>query len=184
MLYCEPYNKARAIKRLKGISNINIDVGYKDAPVKLFLILIQYRTILEAVEKDVVVFLPRHQKSLKKVEETGYKVVGYIRKSKGKENGTRRIFFLSLMLVKLKTRLLADKVFVSPNSSVGSPFNQRDEQKRKTSKDDVLLTCRWRHSGEKKIMLVAIDHAGLTTNYEDLKSFLSTYSSVKEVAID
>ncbi|KAI7857911.1 hypothetical protein BDC45DRAFT_543989 [Circinella umbellata] len=82
----------------------------------------------------------------------GYKVVGYTRKSKGEKDNTVRIRFLNLMLEKLKTRSLADKLFVSPKSLTDDPFNQRD--KKKTS---------------------------LTTNCEDLKSFVS---SVKEIVID
>ncbi|KAI7896050.1 uncharacterized protein EV154DRAFT_493345 [Mucor mucedo] len=94
------------------------------------------------------------------------------------------------MLEKLKTRSLADRVFVSPNSSANDPFNQRDEKKpvemmsHLIANGDTQDMLRYISDKEKKIILVAIDYAGLTTNCEDLKSFLSTYSSVKEIVID
>lgn len=73
--------------------------------------------------------LPRYQENLKKMKEDGYEVVGYTRKSKGEKDDIIRIRLLNLMLEKLKTRSLADRVFVSPNSSANDPFNQRDEKK-------------------------------------------------------
>ena len=72
---------------------------------------------------------PRYQDSLKKMKETGYEVVGYTRKSKGENDDMKRIRLLNLMVEKLKTRSLADRVYVSPNSSAGDPFNKRDEKK-------------------------------------------------------
>ncbi|KAG0748382.1 hypothetical protein G6F57_003500 [Rhizopus arrhizus] len=118
---------------------------------------------VEAALEDIVMLLPRYQDSLKKMKETGYKVVGYARKS---------------------------KVFVSPNSSAGDPFNKRDEKKAIEIMSQIIADgdtqdmLRYISDKEKKIVLVAIDYAGLTTNCEDLKSFLSTYSSIKEVVID
>ncbi|CEI92187.1 hypothetical protein RMCBS344292_06456 [Rhizopus microsporus] len=49
---------------------------------------------------------------------------------------------------------------------------------------DTQDILRYISDKEKKIVLVAIDYAGLTTNCEDMKSFLSTYSSIKEIATD
>ncbi|KAI9267295.1 hypothetical protein EDC94DRAFT_633994 [Helicostylum pulchrum] len=121
------------------------------------------------------------------MKETGYEVVGYTRKSKGEKDDIIRIRLLNLMLEKLKTRSLADKVFVSPNSSADDSFNQRDEKKPVEmmsyliANGDTQDMLKYISDKEKKIILVAIDYAGLTINCEDLKSFLS---SVKEIVID
>ncbi|KAI9475634.1 MAG: hypothetical protein EXX96DRAFT_506170 [Benjaminiella poitrasii] len=133
---------------------------------------------VEAALEDIVVHLPRYQGSLKKTKEAGYEVIGYARKSKGEKDDMKRRCLLNLMVEKLKTRSLADRVFVSPISSAGDPFNKRDEKKREevmthiVANGDTQDMLRYISDKEKKIILVAIDYAGLTTNCEDMKSFL------------
>lgn len=63
-------------------------------------------------------------------------------KSKGEKDDMKRICLLNLTVEKLKTRSLADRVFVSPNSSASDPFNKREEKKRV----DVSHNCKQRHS--------------------------------------
>jgi hypothetical protein len=67
-------------------------------------------TILDAALEDIVMHLPRYQDNLKKMKEAGYEVIGYARKSKGEKDDMKRIRLLNLMVEKLKTRSLADKV--------------------------------------------------------------------------
>ncbi|KAI9245017.1 hypothetical protein EDC94DRAFT_637933 [Helicostylum pulchrum] len=113
------------------------------------------------------------------MKEIGYEVVGYTRKSKGEKDDIIRIRLLNLMLEKLKTRSLADKVFVSPNSEMKKkPVEMMSYLIANGDTQDML---KYISDKEKKIILVAIDYAGLTTNCEDLKNFLS---SVKEIVID
>ncbi|KAI7861276.1 hypothetical protein BDF14DRAFT_1751069 [Spinellus fusiger] len=82
--------------------------------------------------------LPRYQDSLKKMKEAGYEVIRYARKSKGEKDDMKRICLLNLMVEKLKTRSLADRVFVSPNLSAGDPFNKRDEKKREELMSHII----------------------------------------------
>lgn len=87
------------------------------------------------------------------------------------------------MLESRKTRSLADRVFISPNSFAGDPFNKRDENKREELMSHIIANgdtqdmLRYISDKKKKVILVTIDYAGLTTNCEDMKSFLSTYST-------
>ncbi|KAI8070533.1 uncharacterized protein B0P05DRAFT_580413 [Gilbertella persicaria] len=113
------------------------------------------------------------------MKEAGYEIIGYARKSK--------VFLLNLMVEKLKTRSLADRVFISPNSFAGDPFNKRGENKREELMSHIIANgdtqdmLRYISDKKKKVILVTIDYAVLTTNCEDMKSFLS---SIKEIAID
>ncbi|CAO3681921.1 unnamed protein product [Rhizopus stolonifer] len=145
---------------------------------------------VEATLGDIVMYLPKYQDSLRKMKEAGYEIIGYARKSKGEKDDMKRVYLLNLMVEKLKTRSLADRVFISPNSSAGDPFNKRDENKREELMSHIIANgdtqdmLRYISDKKKKVILVTIDYAGLTTNCEDMKSFLSTYSSIKEIAID
>ncbi|KAG2200731.1 hypothetical protein INT47_002775 [Mucor saturninus] len=106
------------------------EAGQKVASRLLYTLkneFIGYHTILEAALEDIVMLLPIYQENIKKMKEDGYEVVGYTRKSKGEKDDIIRIRLLNLMLEKMKTRSLADRVFVSPNLSANDPFNQRDE---------------------------------------------------------
>ncbi|KAG1150794.1 hypothetical protein G6F37_003320 [Rhizopus arrhizus] len=65
---------------------------------------------VEAALEDIVMLLPRYQDSLKKMKENGHEIVGYARKSKSEKDDIKRICLLNLMVEKLKTRSLADRV--------------------------------------------------------------------------
>ncbi|EPB87880.1 hypothetical protein HMPREF1544_05287, partial [Mucor circinelloides 1006PhL] len=45
---------------------------------------------------------------------------------------------LNLVVEKLKTRSLTDRMFVSPNSSASDPFNKRDERKREEMMSHII----------------------------------------------
>ncbi|GAA5807048.1 hypothetical protein MFLAVUS_000398 [Mucor flavus] len=124
---------------------------------------------VEATLGDIVMYLPKYQDSLRKMKEAGYEIIGYARKSKGEKDDMKRVFLLNLMVEKLKTRSLADRVFISPNSFAGDPFNKRDENKREELMSHIIA------NEDTQVILVTIDYAGLTTNCEDMKSFLSDY---------
>ncbi|CEP07727.1 hypothetical protein [Parasitella parasitica] len=103
----------------------------------------------------------------KKMKEAGYEVIRYARKSKDRWH-----------------KSVCQSKFVSSDS-----LNKRDEKKRKElishiiANGDTQDMLRSITDKEEKIMLVAIDYAGLTTNCEDMRSFLSTDSSIEEIAI-
>ncbi|KAI9341600.1 hypothetical protein BD770DRAFT_398986 [Pilaira anomala] len=89
--------------------------------------------------------LPRYQDNLK-MKEARYEVIGYTRKLTGEKDDMKRTCLLNLTVKKPKTRSLADRVFVSPNSSASNPFNKREEKK----KTDVSHNCKWRHTQGKE----------------------------------
>ncbi|OBZ85791.1 hypothetical protein A0J61_06152 [Choanephora cucurbitarum] len=110
------------------------------------------------------------------MKEAGYEIIGYARKMKDENDDIKRICLLNLMIEKLKTRSLADKVFVSPNSFVGEPFNKRDEKREDlmshiVASRDTQDLLRYISDKEKKVELVTIDYAGLTINCKDMKNF-------------
>ncbi|KAG1612699.1 hypothetical protein G6F46_008295 [Rhizopus delemar] len=162
------------------------EAGQKVATRLLYILKNEFVAALE----DIIMLLPRYQANLKTMKDNGYEIVGYARKSIGEKDDMKRVRLLNLMIKKLKTRSLVDKVFVSPKSSAGDPFDKRDEKKQVelmsviNSDGDTQDMLKYINDKNKKIVLVAIDFAGLTTNCQGLKSFLSIYSNSKEVAID
>ncbi|KAG1057347.1 hypothetical protein G6F43_000804 [Rhizopus delemar] len=118
-------------------------------------------------------------------------IVGYARKSITKEDDSARHRLLTSMITKLKTKLLCGKVFVSPFSNSDTEFEKRDRNvqaskiveslKCDDTMEDLLL---YLASETRMVRLVAIDYAGLTTNLEDLRSFVSKHKCVKEIVVD
>ena len=64
------------------------------------------------------------------MKDNRYEIVGYARKSIGEKDDMKQVRLPKLMIEKLKTRLLANRVFVSPKSSAGDPLDKRDEKKQ------------------------------------------------------
>ncbi|KAG1276792.1 hypothetical protein G6F66_012451 [Rhizopus arrhizus] len=114
------------------------------------------------------------------VDAEKWMIVGYARKSISKEDDSVRHRLLTSMITKLKTKLLCCKVFVSPFSNSDTEFEKRDRNaqaskfieslKCDNTMEDLLLYLALE---TRMIRLVAIDYAGLTTNLEDLQSFVS-----------
>ncbi|KAI7896751.1 uncharacterized protein EV154DRAFT_547026 [Mucor mucedo] len=117
--------------------------------------------------------------------------VGYARKSNTKESDHVRQRLLTAMINKLKTKLLCQKVFVSPISNADNKFINRDKDKRTLkfmpslkcdgTTEDLLL---YLSSETRLVRLVSIDYAGLSTNLGDLRSFVSDHKCIKEIVID
>ncbi|KAI7901897.1 uncharacterized protein BX663DRAFT_456182 [Cokeromyces recurvatus] len=118
-------------------------------------------------------------------------ILGYVRKSNSKEDDNARRRLLTSMITKLKAKMLCRKVFVSPFSNSDTEFEKRDKNvqaakfvealKCDGTTEDLLLCLA---SETRMIRLVAIDYAGLTTNLEDLRSFVSKHKCIKEIVID
>ncbi|CEP09884.1 hypothetical protein [Parasitella parasitica] len=111
------------------------------------------------------------------VDAEKWMIVGYARKSISEEDDSvRHRLILTSMITKLKTKLLCGKVFVSPFSNSDTEFEKRDRNAQ-ASMEDLLL---YLVSETRMIRLVA----GLTTNLEDLRSFVSKHKCIKEIIID
>ncbi|KAG1138995.1 hypothetical protein G6F37_005182 [Rhizopus arrhizus] len=119
------------------------------------------------------------------VDAEKWMIVGYARKSISKEDDSVRHRLLTSMITKFKTKLLCCKVFVSPFSNSDTEFEKRDRNAQ-ASKFIESLKCdnTMEASETRMIRLVAIDYAGLTTNLEDLRSFVSKHKCIKEIIID
>ncbi|KAI8640739.1 hypothetical protein BD408DRAFT_444954 [Parasitella parasitica] len=113
-------------------------------------------------------YLPKYQESLKNLEKNRYEIVGYARKSPTNEEVTFRTRLLKCMVLNLKERSFATKIFVSPCSLASSPLVSRDLQGN--SKDivnvlsvdgntkDLLVYLK---SVQHDVCLVTIDFAGI-----------------------
>ncbi|ORX58915.1 hypothetical protein DM01DRAFT_1333530 [Hesseltinella vesiculosa] len=120
------------------------------------------------------------------LKEEGYTLVGYARKSLG--NGANRIENLVDMANNLRTRSSADLVYISYSSQARTPLEQRDVKGKQTALIGVDGTTmdllHMLNSTPKKVSLVTIDFAGLSTNVEDIQKVLCKYTSLSMLAID
>ncbi|KAI9359712.1 hypothetical protein BD770DRAFT_419320 [Pilaira anomala] len=90
------------------------------------------------------------------------------------------------MVEKLKSRSLVDKVFVSKTSTANQPFHERDINENNIEGTDgsTIDFIEFLNSTKKEVILVALDYAGLSTNVEDLKEFLSKQRNITKIIID
>ncbi|ORY97457.1 hypothetical protein BCR43DRAFT_489804 [Syncephalastrum racemosum] len=95
------------------------------------------------------------------------------------------------MAGRLLERSLVDKVFVSPVCKSQQPMHLRDyglqddqmqilKQYADGSTQDLLRYL----ASAKKVCLVVVDYAGLTTKVEDLHDFISQYECIRKVVVD
>ncbi|KAG2218997.1 hypothetical protein INT45_007659 [Circinella minor] len=114
--------------------------------------------------------------------------VGYVRKSNTKEPDTTKKKLVNLQIYKMKTKLLCEDVFVSYNTSANDPISGRDATTPPYTFDDCSgntqdLINKITKSA-RPIRLVIIDYAGLSTNPDDIKLFISLNKSIREVVVD
>ncbi|KAI7851660.1 hypothetical protein BDC45DRAFT_445094 [Circinella umbellata] len=93
------------------------------------------------------------------------------------------------MAMKLKTRFLVDRVYISPCSSANQEIQSRDfESTFDISKlEGVVGTTQDMISYigiTSKVSLVVLDFAGLTTNVNDLKQFLLDMPNIVNIIVD
>jgi hypothetical protein len=67
-----------------------------------------------------------HKLFVKNLEEEGYDLIGYIRKSKGKNNDATRIRLLEAMATRLRERSSVRTVYASPFSNSSDTGKKRD----------------------------------------------------------
>ncbi|KAI7901686.1 uncharacterized protein BX663DRAFT_571681 [Cokeromyces recurvatus] len=78
------------------------------------------------------------------------------------------------MCKNLKERSMVNKVFVSVCCNTNDELSARDQKRNekrlsKINADGDMQDILWYISTKKKVVIVAIDFSGLTTNQEDLK---------------
>ncbi|KAI9480715.1 MAG: hypothetical protein EXX96DRAFT_481645, partial [Benjaminiella poitrasii] len=128
------------------------------------------------------------QNNINALKNDGYKVVGYVRKSLGNESNETRLRLLRLMRDCLKGRSLVESILVSFSSKANKPMNKRDkpqtavlnEMEVDGDTNDLISFI----ATNKKVCLVAIDHAGLTTNCENLRDLLEKNENLAIIIID
>ncbi|KAI8079892.1 uncharacterized protein BX664DRAFT_303026 [Halteromyces radiatus] len=157
---------------------------------------IRYRTVfvlkdelIDDVVKAIKDYIPNYQAHIKNLKEDGFQIIGYCRKSRTNEDDDTRLRLLQDMINRLKQRSLVDKVFVSPYSSAGENLNARDAQTKfdihqlknasGTTQDLISYLA-----ATKKVCMVVLDFAGLTTNVKDLKQWLCDNPNLENIIID
>ncbi|KAI9362762.1 hypothetical protein BD770DRAFT_315673, partial [Pilaira anomala] len=143
---------------------------------------------LDDVAYKINNYLPSYQNYIKKLKEEGHTIIGYIRKSPGKEPDDRRRQLLEAMSLNLKERSLVDVVFASPCSQASDPMESRDKKQHALldqigvagSTQDLMKFI----ASKNKVCLVTLDYAGLSTNCLDLKEFLSKKTQIKKIIVD
>ncbi|KAG2203019.1 hypothetical protein INT47_013235 [Mucor saturninus] len=113
----------------------------------------------------------------------------YARTSPTGGDVTNRTRLLKSMIMNLKERSYATKVFVSPCSWASTPLESRDLRPNSAIMDnldvdgntqDLLVYIK----SVSHVCLVVIDFAGLTTRSEDIIKLVKTNPSLKKIAVE
>ncbi|KAG1135902.1 hypothetical protein G6F37_013132 [Rhizopus arrhizus] len=138
------------------------------------------------VLQNILQYNEKYQGYLKEQKKLGVEIVGYVRKSPCGKDEDNRTRLIQKMVHNLRNRSIVDKVFVSKSSAASQPFDTRDsnatitEGTNGTTKDFIEFL----NKTQKGVILVVLDYAGLTTNVEDLKEFLSNQKAIKKIIVD
>jgi hypothetical protein len=117
--------------------------------------------------------------------------IGYIRRSNTHDTTFAKMRSMDLQAIKLKRKLLCEKVYGSFNTSAASDIQSRDHaDNRKWLKD--LPRCAGNtqdlyqaiSDSHRKVRLIIIDFAGLCTNIDYLRHFLQTNKTIVEIVVD
>ncbi|KAI8982141.1 hypothetical protein BDF20DRAFT_818373 [Mycotypha africana] len=84
----------------------------------------------------------------------------------------------------LRSRSLVDSVFVSYSSNASDPLHLRDKKQQKILEDDNAQDLLRHLSDNEKVCLVVLDHAGLSTNREDLEQLINDNESHQKLIVD
>ncbi|KAG1469160.1 hypothetical protein G6F56_003420 [Rhizopus delemar] len=129
---------------------------------------------------------------MKSLEEEGYELIGYIRKSKGKENDDVRVRLLETMAIRLTERYSVKTFYASPFSNSMDEIASRDLcEKSKSlvkrlnnvsgSAQDMMSHIK---AANTNICLIVIDFAGLSRDSEDIRSFVRSHPKLKKISVD
>ncbi|ORE19516.1 hypothetical protein BCV71DRAFT_177509, partial [Rhizopus microsporus] len=102
--------------------------------------------------------------------------IGYARKSKTKESKSAVENSLNLQIQKLKTKCLCEHVFVSWNTNAdekieGRDLNNKTKYDIKNSAGNCQDLIEYISMSYKKIRLVVVDYARLSTNPDHIRMF-------------
>ncbi|KAG2181862.1 hypothetical protein INT44_008678 [Umbelopsis vinacea] len=128
-----------------------------------------------------------HKAQIEGLKCNNFDVIGYVRKSPGKERTSARLSLLASMIERLKEDSSVIKVFGSYSSTSNQRFADRDfvdpvhVPNTLGNTQDLL---RHLSTSNKPVAIVAIDFAGLTTNVNDLVKLLRDYETIKMVLIE
>ncbi|ORX52439.1 hypothetical protein DM01DRAFT_1323617 [Hesseltinella vesiculosa] len=147
------------------------------------------RELIDNVAESIATYLPRYQEYIGNLHKEGFQVIGYARKSIGKEDEDTRIRLLQNMVERLAKRSLVKKVFVSPSSSASEKISARDTNevgiaRRLKNVDGNTQDLISFIAATENVCLVVLDFAGITTDAEDLRSFVQDNSNLKMIVID
>ncbi|ORX47698.1 hypothetical protein DM01DRAFT_1322371 [Hesseltinella vesiculosa] len=154
----------------------------------LYVLKPQY---IDNAAHSITSYLPIYQDYIKSLEKQGYVMVGYVRKSPSKESPETRIRLLRSMCQKLKERSRVKTIFASVCCKANDVLIERDMDDNAISSivkelgiagsmQDMLSFI----TRQSKVCLVALDHAGITTNKADLAEFLSNNQQIEKLVID
>lgn len=85
-----------------------------------------YSLLLEGVVKSITTSIPRYQNYISSLKKQGCTIIGYARKSTGRNDQENRKRLLNSMVQCLKERSLCDTVFVSWSCSAAANIASRD----------------------------------------------------------
>ncbi|KAI7871788.1 hypothetical protein BDF14DRAFT_1718488 [Spinellus fusiger] len=155
---------------------------------------------LESVVENIAKYVPKYQTLLRQthmnsLKSQSYIIIGYARKSPGHEVKQKRIDLLNRMVRCLMERSMCDKIFVSSSCLASDSLASRDINEKTdllaeltrvdgNTQSDVYPPILHISAAEQNICLVALDFAGLSTNVNDLHSFVSKHEKLKTIIID
>ncbi|KAI8064321.1 uncharacterized protein B0P05DRAFT_581019 [Gilbertella persicaria] len=86
----------------------------------------------------------------------------------------------------LRNRSLVDYVFVSYFCNASDPLHSRDKNQEKVLEDGNTQDMLRHINNNNKVCLVVLDHAGLSTNREDLEQLvsISDNESLQKIIVD
>ncbi|GAA5817681.1 hypothetical protein MFLAVUS_011232 [Mucor flavus] len=180
-------NSARKANSDSATERIRYRVLYvvKDEFIKFRSLKLILDNIAKSIKEDV----PKFQEFVKKLKSENYEIIGYARKSHGKEDKETRVRLLQAMVDNMLERTLVNKIYISPTSHADEPFSSRDIN-CDTNMLRELKNVNGNTQGNteelsfyihilfhtlallKKICLVGVDFAGITTNCADLERLL------------
>ncbi|CAO3626032.1 unnamed protein product [Mucor hiemalis] len=123
---------AKVILTESTMKRIIRNTGEKVQARNLYVMKDEY---LEDTLKNVVSYFEEYQQHIKSLKKEGYNIIGYARKSKGKETEETRVKLLKLMCDCLKNRSLVDRVFVSYSCNASDPLSSRAKNQKVVLKD-------------------------------------------------
>ncbi|ORX52664.1 hypothetical protein DM01DRAFT_1306345 [Hesseltinella vesiculosa] len=143
---------------------------------------------LDDIATKLVQYLPQYQNYIRALKDDGYTLIGYIRKSPGPESTETRVNLLRSMCKSLEGRSLVDFVFASYSCRASDPIEERDTKPNEAMKQlnvsghtqDMIELI----SKKTNVCLVALDHAGFSTNCADIQRFLCSHPQIKKIIID